>query len=281
VKSFDEPIQSFTSTFHSSLLKQCSSIDLAVHGDLTTAGYSKIIAAQNVFETPAIMQFFQQDLNHSLVSFISKHFFGCYIIVVKVDSVETFSMQPVEMFNNYILSAYYIFVFPKDPDKPMSDDQLRTLSHTVRPIAKTLFLIITDVGIKAYIAQGITQKVLKTVYDSDYKTFTVHNALASLRESNINFQEDPITALVCAICIPKEGPDGKMEAADAIVRSLQFLATVINATLVLEPVFTEIKDSNFEDGEWDDWVKPLLEDTATVSTFLKFMGEQNYIFYIT
>ncbi|CAG7817602.1 unnamed protein product, partial [Allacma fusca] len=119
------------------------------------------------------------------------------------------------------------------------------------------------------------------VYDSTYKHFTTHNDLASLKDTKVNFQEDPIVALVCPVCIPKEGPDGKMEAADPVVRSLQHFVLVINATLVLEAVFAGIKASNFEDGEWDDWVKPLLKDTAVFSSLLNYKGGQNNIVYIT
>ncbi|CAG7816238.1 unnamed protein product, partial [Allacma fusca] len=255
VEPFDDPIRSFTSAFHSSLLKQCSSVDLTLHGNFTGSSNSRIIhAAQYFFESPTITQIFQQDLNHSSVLFISKHLFGCYIIVVRVDNVETFSAQSLEMFNNYILSAHYIFVFPKPLDKePVSDDQLLTFSNAVRPIAQTLFVIASDVGIKASVTQGAVKKNLKVVYDTNYKLFTTSNDLASLKEYKVNFHEDPLVALVCPVCIPKEGPDGKMESGDPIVNSIQYLATVINATLFLEAVFAGVKASNFEDGEWDDW----------------------------
>ncbi|CAG7726067.1 unnamed protein product, partial [Allacma fusca] len=256
--AFDDPIRSFTTAFHSKILTGCSSVDLTLQGNFTSASNSKIIhSARTIFPGQTILQMFKQNPDHSLTSPILKHFFGCYVIVAKINNVDNFSLESFEIFNNNVLSTYCIFIFPKQPNgEIVSEDQITTFANFVRRIPKPIFLTVSEFGLKGFVSRGANTKQVKNIYETNYRGLTSNNDLSNLLESKPDFQQEPITVLVCAVCVPKETEDGKTEPPDPIVNTLYDFVTFVNASLVLEPVFGDVKASHFENGEWDEWVAP-------------------------
>ncbi|CAG7827358.1 unnamed protein product, partial [Allacma fusca] len=96
-------------------------------------------------------------------------------------------------------------------------------------------------------------------------------SMVNLYKEKLNFNKNPVISLVCAICdqTPKYYEEfGSW--ADVASGKLFELAAYLNGTMELQAVFNLPEDKNLcEDGGWDDFMIPLLDGTAHISTILQ------------
>ncbi|CAG7731235.1 unnamed protein product, partial [Allacma fusca] len=286
-KSFliNQLLSNFIKSFYSSVSEQCSSLDLVFYGDFSTFTTSQSVdpLVPEQFSQFRILQIFQLNRSKPLSRFL-KHF-GCLTYFSQVENMSTFSLTPVATFGDYFYSSYYFFLLPINPLQD-STVGLTELAELTKSIKRPAFLALTINSLRAFITEGLSDKTTIRVFESEIFPEDINPKIVKriqefsyFNKPRINLRQEELKSLVCAVCMPKEDV---VEHPIPIFNTLFTFMGFINATLIMEPIFSDMNDgNNFRDGEWDEWVEPLLDGTAATSMPLKLVPGHLQIFYPT
>ncbi|CAG7817669.1 unnamed protein product, partial [Allacma fusca] len=127
-----------------------------------------------------------------------------------------------------------------------------------------------------------TYTVIEKGYSDKLSPVDVWKHLFVINPRKFNYEGNGMEALVCAVCdkhLIEYERTGKF--THVVVAKIFEFSKYINSSLRLIPIRFLPQESNIKDGDWDDFIKPLLNGSAAISTIIRLAPGHLPILYET
>ncbi|CAG7827776.1 unnamed protein product [Allacma fusca] len=249
------PLYKFLNIFHSSVLQQCSHLDILIGGEVYKLPFQANAPAKALETLPllknTIVQILPNVNSSKIKEYLLKHSFGCSIFIFKYqnDIESTLLGIPKKVH----LSVHFIFVtIERKKAKSDSRDRLLNLFNWARILKHKFCLVISPFKTEAFIPEKLTSANAVKIYEWDHGSEITYNMLSQVLISKVDFLREPLVAQVCPHCTAKPGT-----TLPADVTVIMEFATYVNSSIKLQPTFAEINTAQ--------WLDPLEDGRAMIA----------------
>ena len=257
------------------IFTECSSIDILLHSKLLEhlTRYSSVPSFfRTDFDIPSgfVIMDVNDVKNDTQLSFPTKYHRPCSMLVTEtVNEIDSGTQDPQTLLHmmpyNIHRSFFVLYAFQTN----LSDVVLGQISALVSQLQHTLLLACTDNADSVAIFKGSALTNMSEIgYYRKSSGFAVTKPLFSHLEEDLEGRT--VYALTCVVCNPDKELYERLGFWDNFVYGfIHAMCVKFNATLDSEQVFGVPGNGLKEDGSWDDFVGPLVDGSAMLSTMIK------------
>ena len=215
-------------------------------------------------------------LNTSTISFVYnfKLCRPCSLVTIQIENFFTAKMAdeqedkefcwPEMRFPGSPFLAYHLFIVNA---WTMNETQLWKFGRTTRKIHPTVFAVRTQESLNLYTLSLQADRLVL------FQTFPHRNGGISLRNqlvspsNKVNYEGAPITVNMCPACGKGIEYFRRTRTWNSLVEGIVYeLVHHVNGTYREKKVMTLTRTGPDKDGKWDEWIQPLVDGVAAIST---------------
>ena len=207
------------------------------------------------------------------------HYKPCSLLLFNISAIlrqaDNASMDydnwPTVPYAGSVHSSYHFFFvdFYDRGANPDSQELLLSFAKATRKLPNTFFALIQPDGqLEIFARTAFADKLLLKSTYSHTGSLSQHGR--SFLASRLDFQGLPMIATVCVICDKSmERFEHTGEWNDYLTATMYQLASYANATLEPTAIFGAPRTGLTLDGDWDEFVMPLLDGSGVITQLLE------------
>ena len=175
--------------------------------------------------------------------------------------------------------SFHFFMVNVTTENPHQEDLLLEFSKTTKTLQNGFFGLSQSNGALDIYGRTAYADRLKFIFSCRGPDSWVHLPLPLL-VTKMDFQGGPMLSTVCPICdkpFERFKESGKWD--DHLAAMMHTLAMSVNATLEIATVFGVPKTGVTLEGDWDDFVLPLIEGTAVLTQLMEQTVENRKVVF--
>ena len=185
---------------------------------------------------------------------------------VTTDTEENGFYWPVMRFPGSPFRTYHFF-FLTDMTNSVNESELYKFAKSTHKIHPKLFAILAKESLKIYILSLAADRL---ILSQTFPNANDHNSFPDKpvrTSSRLNYEGAPIVVNICTTCGKGIEYFRKTGTWNSLFEGVVYeLLLLVNGTLEEQRIMTLPHVGTHKDGRWDDWLQPLIDGNAAIST---------------